>query len=371
MGIEVQGDNPNLWLSCNNFSAPLAFDIGVTGAGFRLGTLGNIGDCGGQRDEIAANFFTDCSTGSSQNIYWDIPGGADPNSGFTYSPYPTLSPDEECVSTQVLLDPCFGRVFNPSFACPIRPSSGLAAPVTPVFDNPTGIAEKVSNNATIRALLNQLPAQEVAELLGINTEDDLKLYIATMVDVGELAEAKTKLALLKADGNSDADNTQFVILFELLIELQENNIAWQYMTEAKLNTVKGIAYTQEGQSTLAAQAVYTAVTGENFIPKVSPIVYPTTPPALPQQANSTDFGNITLYPNPTSEVVEIILKGDVVVRAIQITDALGRVVWRKEKVDEKTRTFKIQTGEFVSGIYAVTFFEFGGKQQTKQLVISH
>lgn len=370
VGVQAQGANPQLWANCNEFKEPNQFDMAITGAGTTQGTLGNMGDCNGTAEEISANTFNSCSANNYGNIYWDLSGGANPSSNFLYSSYPILSPNCTSSNVNVINCPVGAGGYDPSQACPERQGFVVNWPPNILDGTITGIIEQVTKNDVVRNLLVSLTVDEVAEQLGVSTLGNLKTYIATMVDVRELEKARNKMNVFKTrDGLTD-DDQNFIQLFELLIQLSENNTPWKFMQPDELEIVKNIAYSK-GQSALAAQAVYSAVTDVRFIPNASPVELPTNP--QPRQWNSGNllagFNNINMYPNPSNGLVTIQTQGDIELMTITVFDVAGKKVWEMNTSSNSSNVFDISLNQLNPGVYSVNFETRTGEKKSEQLVI--
>ena len=231
--------------------------------------------------------------------------------------------------------------------------------------------DTIPGNDVLRSVLAQLPADEVADMLPLDGPEDIKTYIATMLDMLEVEKAREKLEELRRAVSLSADDLAFIRLFDLLIGLAEADKTWLDMRSDQLAVVETIA-TGTTRTALPAQAVYSAVTGQRFTPSVAALSDPLAP-AMKQQQDKTvtagpDHGAISMYPNPASGEVKITLLGDITLQRIIIYNALGAVVFESGTLPKGT-SLSLPLENIPSGAYSVHFVEQTGQRTTQMLVI--
>ncbi|MEZ4932219.1 MAG: MopE-related protein [Saprospiraceae bacterium] len=86
-------------------------------------------------------------------------------------------------------------------------------------------------------------------------------------------------------------------------------------------------------------------------------------------AHLAPANELTLFPNPASNEVNIFFKRNAPTATLKVLDLLGRVVFEKELEDGVDRmTIDLNDGQFENGLYLVSLLE-DGEMTTKQLVV--
>lgn len=79
--------------------------------------------------------------------------------------------------------------------------------------------------------------------------------------------------------------------------------------------------------------------------------------------NTHVLDQLVLYPNPFSDKIWLLTKGNLSIEEVRIMDALGRVIY----TDKNPNKSYIETGHLSQGVYLIELIYNGGKKQIKTM----
>jgi hypothetical protein len=358
---QAEQNNNRLQIKCNTYSGVNTYDWAITS-----GMLANQGVCFDESSP-AGNIFGVCNNNDASQI-WKSPFVPE----FAYRSHSDRKPI--CTENQIFIEDCLNS-SDVNLTCQnivnTIGSNGLNGLITKNNNTPEGPEKDLLKSEIIRILAQEGNKQALIDFISQqgNLPENVMILIPTHIENGDCAQAR---ALLNVFDRSTADKENFFKLYDVLTALCETERGKTEINPIEREIIKNVKESETYVS-VNAEALLLELNKKSELRKAERIFVPqgmmtqnTSNLANEKQKIVEKQAILTIYPNPSETgKINISIKNDKNGQII-ISDAVGRVYFEKNIIDNN---YSDITTDLPKGFYVIKYTDLDGKIETSQIYV--